>query len=1001
MRFGILGPLAVTEAGQEVPITAGRDRIVLAMLLAHAGRIVTAAELVDALWEHLPPATARGQVQSCISRLRRVLPAGALSTDPAGYRLSVPDDDLDAALFVRLVGQARARAAVSAGDALKLFREALALWRGPALSGVESRAVRRRAAVLDEERAAVIEECIDLELEAGSEREIIGELTGLVERHPLREKFRLQLMLALHRLGRQADALAEYRRARAYLLDELGIEPGPALADLHRRILRGEATPSPGASQPAAPVHRLPRRVGDFVGREQALSRLLAAAARTNVLIIDGMAGSGKTTLAVQLAGMLAGDHPDAQLFLDLRGHSEQDPLEPAAALLALLRQLGVGPDRIPPDLEDRNALWQSELARRRAIVILDNAADSAQVTPLLAVEPTTLTLVTSRRRLTALDGGHPESLPVLDEDEAVALLHSIVGDRVAAEPGAARDLVRRCGRLPLAVRLAGARLAHRPRWAVTDMVQRLGASVLPELAAENRTVASAFALSYGHLTQPAQRLFRLLGLYPAGRFAAVSAAALGGLPLREAQELLDELVDLHLVEEPDPGHYRLHDLVRQYAATLAEALPEPERRSAVSGLVDLHLYAAAELNRPRESETGARVYPAGPALRPDLVERAVAEADWQEEQRPVLQALVRASVETGDPDHAWLLARVSWPFLYHRNYYDDLIAVHTEGIKAAELAGDEHGAAVLGNYLASVLYRVGRYAEALQRVGAMLEYQTRIGDVAGEAQARSNYGGILMRLGRPWDAIDCLRQSLRTWQRLGYSRGIAARNSDMAGHLIEVGRYEEALRHARLSLQGAVELGSEMFVATGLRDVGEARAYLGDFDAAERLLTVSLRLIRKGGMRSFELDIIRIRGLLEQRRGRWDRSVEWYLQGLTMARELGHTPAVAAISNALGTVLLASGDPAGAAELHRNALAIARRTGYLAQEGRALSGLAACIVRDDPAGARRYWQQALAIFHRMDVPEQEEAARRLAALGDGSGTDQLQPAPGGGRMEA
>ncbi|GGQ43121.1 AfsR/SARP family transcriptional regulator [Couchioplanes azureus] len=982
MQFGILGPLTVVDGGVEVAVTAGRDRTMLAMLLLHEGRIVSLDDLIDAVWEDDPPATARAQVHTCVSRLRRLLPPGAIRTDPAGYGIVVGADDLDLHTFTRLTSRARSDG-TPREQAAALLREALALWRGPALAGLGAPVLRGFAAVLDEEHGTAVEDWIELELAGGNAREIVGELTGLVERHPLRERLRAQLMLTLHRLDRQADALAEYRRAGTLLRRELGVEPGPALQDMHRRILRGEVTPEPAARLPAVPVYRLPRGVEDFTGRTEMVTRLLHAAARTNVLVIDGMAGSGKTTLAIRLATLLRSDYPDGQLFLDLQGHSERDPLTPGAALLALLRQLGVEPSRIPPDPEDRAAQWQSELVQRRILVVLDNAASSAQVAPLLPATATGLCLITSRRRLAGLDGGHPESLPVLDEQEALRLLRSIVGDRVAREPEAARQLTRLCGYLPLAIRLAGARLAHRPRWAVADLVRRLDEAVLPELAAENRTVASAFALSYGQLSEPTQRLFRLLGLHPAGQFGAVSAAALGGLSLRDAQDLLDELVDVHLVEEPAPDRYRLHDLVRRYAATLADALSEKERHEAASGLIDLHLYAAARLNGPGETESATHDYPTGPVLRPDLVERAVADADWLEEQRPLLRALVRTAAAIGEPERAWLLARVSWPFLYHRNYYDDLIAVHTEGMTVAEQAGDERGVALLSNYLASALYRTGRYREALRRLSTMLEYQKRIRDVRGEARVRANIAGPLIRLGRPDEAIRQTRLTLVTWRRLGYGRNIAARNSDLAGMLNECGRHEEALRHARWALQLSVELGFDRLVGICLRDIGHARTGLGQVDAADRALTIALRLFRQYGMRSEETQVLRILGLLERRRGRSERSVESFLAALAMAREVGHAPAVAAISNDLGAVLLAMGDVSGARQLHRDALAIARRVGYAMEEARALDGLGACVTEADPDAARRYWRQALALFERMGLAARDEVAGRLARLGD------------------
>ena len=606
MRFRILGPLHVSDGLAEAAITAGRDRVVLAMLLLHTGRIVGVEELIDAVWDGSPPITARGQLQTCVSRLRRALPRAAILTDPAGYGIEAGADDLDATAFARLLAQGRARLIADRDGARQRFRQALDLWYGPALAGIDSGAVRQAAAILDEQHAVAIEDWVDLELAAGRDRDLVAELTGLVERFPLRERLRGQLMLTLYRVGRQADALAEYRRMRRVLHQELGVEPGAELQELHRRILTGDvagvapaaSAPAPGAAQPSpAPIRALPRAVGDFTGRSGLLAALRAeigsAAPGPLVRVIDGMAGIGKTALAVHLAGLVGGCYPDAHLFIDLHGHSDRAAAEPAGALLKLLRQLGLATDQIPAGVEDRVALWRSELAGRRALVLLDNAASSAQVLPLLPGLGDSLVLITSRRRLSGLDGVRPESVPVLDEAEAIALFARIVGERAEAEPEAAREVVRRCGLLPLAIRLAGARLAHRPRWRVADLLRRLGEAALPELVAEDRTVLSAFALSYAQLPADLQRLFGLLGLSPGERFTAPDAAALAGLELDKTEEQLDALVDVHLVEEPEPGLFRLHDLLREYAASLVAA---DEPRAGGRRLLELRVQLSHRL---------------------------------------------------------------------------------------------------------------------------------------------------------------------------------------------------------------------------------------------------------------------------------------------------------------------------------------------------------------------------------------------------------------------
>ncbi|MFD0741511.1 BTAD domain-containing putative transcriptional regulator [Phytohabitans flavus] len=406
MRFGILGPLRVggTEDGT---VTAGRDRVVLAMLLLNAGRVVSVDRLMAAMWDGAPPNTARGQLQTCVSRLRRSLAVTVgdevIVTDPAGYSARIAPDDLDAAVFSTLTAQARAAAD---GDRLEAardaYRAALKLWRGPALSGIASRAVQRGAAALDEQQAVAIEECVEVELRLGRERELLGELTDLAERYPLRERLRTQLMLALYRAGRQADALAVYREARTVLAEDLGIEPGPALREMHQRILVGDVGVPGDERRSHPPARCLPRTAADFTGRNDVVARLVEAVERADpsgpvIQLIDGMAGSGKTTLAVHVATLLSGRYPDAQLFVDLHGHSERRPLEPSAALVTLLRQLGVPSERIPPSPDERVALWRTELAARRVLVVLDNAGSTAQVGPLLPAAPGCLALVTSR----------------------------------------------------------------------------------------------------------------------------------------------------------------------------------------------------------------------------------------------------------------------------------------------------------------------------------------------------------------------------------------------------------------------------------------------------------------------------------------------------------------------------------------------------------------------------------------------------------------------------
>ncbi|WP_431880362.1 BTAD domain-containing putative transcriptional regulator [Micromonospora marina] len=993
MRFGILGPLRV--GGGEATVTAGRDRTVLAMLLLRPGRVVPVEELVDAVWEERPPATARTQLQICVSRLRQRfaalgLPADTIVTDPAGYGIRIEPDDLDAEVFAGTVETARRNAAAGRLiEARQHYREALALWRGPALAGIPARTVRLRAQALDEQRLAVLEDCVDIELRLRMAPDLVDELTEAVERNPLRERLRGQLMLALSAVGRQADALAVYREGRRIYAEELGIEPGAALQELHQRVLAGDLALGGPESRATAPVRALPRAISDFTGRQQTVARLVREVEEEGIRVqlIDGMAGSGKTTLAVQVATAVADRFPDAQLFVDLHGHSERSPVPTTAAVATLLRQLGVPPERVPIDLAGRLAMWRSELADRRAVVVLDNAADAGQVAPLLPNGPDCLVLITSRRRLVGLDSGRPSSLPVLDSDEAVELLARVAGaERVTAEPEAAAEVARRCGHLPLALRLAGARLAHRPRWRVADLAERLaGASEpLAELAAGERSVARAFALSYEQVSPVAQRVFRLLGLYPGQSIDNRVPAALADLLLPQAQDALDELVDAHLVEEVEPGRYQLHDLIREYARTLgAGRETADERRAAVGRLVDFHLQVTASIGRSLETGAEQSLFDLPEPARPDLVAAAAGLGRaWLEENRSTLTALVRFAENEGFLRQSWQLARVAWVSNFYGGHLDDLIETHQIGLRAAERLGDEEAVATLLNYLASADYRRARFAEAIRRLEAVVGIYRRL-DRPGELRkVLGNLGTAYAVDGQHQRGVELLNESAAIARRSGESSWLANMLNNLSFTLISHGRYDEALRMCRNQLAVSRQAGDLRQLGNAIGHLSMARHRRGEHGPARRLLRAGLGLKRRVGNRYGEGELLNELGMMEREEGRPEQAAALHREALVAMTDAGDLVGQCASRNLLARAIFDQGDVASALDLHRRVLADAERLGLRYEQARALDGLARCLRHDDPDQARRYAGRALALFRQVEAPDQRDTEKLLAELG-------------------
>ena len=640
MRFSLLGPLFVADdAGVRMAVAGPRVRVLLAALLLHANMPVSAGELAEMVWDGSPPPGAVATLRSYVRRLRRALDyeSARITVSDPGYVIRVEPAELDVLEFEALCRDTRsALRADRWADACDAAVRALGLWRAAPLLDVPAEALRGELVPrLDRLRLQVLEDRFDAGFRLGHHRELIPQLLEVTAQDPLRERFHAQLMLALAHSGRRAEALSAYQDARQTLVAELGVEPGRELRDLHERILAGDevlpdAPVSGGQALARPPVAEVPRQLpaaaGYFTGRGAEMAWLTAMASRcdpraaagdTVVLsAIDGMAGIGKTALAVHAAHRVSDQFPDGQLFVDLHGYDKgHPPREPGDALGMLLRALQVPAQRIPEDTQERAALYRQRLAGSRTLVLLDNVADEAQVRPLLPSAPGCLVLVTSRRRLKGLDDARSVSLGLLTPLDAAALLHAVAGpDRAPTEDPLLDEIAHRCGRLPLALRIAGALVRHRPAWSTEHLAALLRDEHrrVPALSDGERDLATVFDLSYTGLSGRHQLLLRRLGLVPGPDADAYAGAALLDTDPDTATGLLEDLVDHNLLIAHAPGRYRLHDLIRAHARTLAATDPASERAAALDRLLRYYAHTAHSASIPITRRP--RSAPGGPA---------------------------------------------------------------------------------------------------------------------------------------------------------------------------------------------------------------------------------------------------------------------------------------------------------------------------------------------------------------------------------------------------
>ncbi|MFE9774028.1 BTAD domain-containing putative transcriptional regulator [Streptomyces sp. NPDC005931] len=959
LRFSVLGPVRAWRGDEPVTTGSPQQRALLAALLLREGRTATAAELIDALWGEEPPQQALAAVRTYASRLRKVLDPGVLVSESGGYAVrGLGEGALD--LAVAQEHAAEAEKARNTGDlchAREVLTRALSLWDGETLAGVPGPYAQAQRARLEEWRLQLLESRLDMDLERGNHAETVSELTALTAAHPLRERLRELLMLALYRSGRQAEALAVYADTRRLLADELGVDPRPGLQELQQRILRadpGLAEPSAPASEPAVlPVRpaQLPATVPDFTGRAcfvRELSEVLESASGSEgrvmaVSALAGIGGVGKTTLAVHVAHEARSAFPDGQLYVDLQGAGGR-AAEPETVLGSFLRALGTADSAIPDSLEERAALYRSVLDGRRVLVLLDNARDAAQVRPLLPGTAGCAALVTSRMRMVDLAGAHLVDLDVMSPDEALALFTKIVGEeRVASEREAALDVVAACGFLPLAIRIAASRLAARRTWTVSVLAAKLADERrrLDELQAGDLAVKATFELGYGQLEPAQARAFRLLGLADGPDISLAAAAAVLDLSPDETEDLLESLVDTSLLESAAPGRYRFHDLVRLYARACAERDEQPpsEREAALSRLLDFYLATAAgvyAIERPGDRLVDGLEGTEYPGLRHADGSAAL---DWLYSEASPLLACVQQAAGTGRlrraVDLLWAAKDLAESGA-NAHQYETTARVMCD---ATRDAGDARAEGRARTTLTNALLVSGRIQQAAEQAELAMTLAESASDATAASWVANDRGLICLHQGLFADGRTFLEQAIEGYRAVGNRAGEALSLSNLSRAHLGMGNIDKAVAIAHHGLTAHLAIGRTMRLANGHFALGIALTRAGRHTDALGQFSDALHI--------FE----------EHRQRLW--------QGTTNFR--------------IAEVHLAAGRPAQAARHAEQALALGciggdrMRGNVLTLLGRALSGLGQ-VDR-----AKACWWDALSLYEQSGAPETEDVRALLS----------------------
>lgn len=981
MDFRLLGPVRLHVRGQAVAVGEPRRQAVLAVLLLEAGHTVGVDLLIDRVWGESPPNQVRRSLQAHITRIRRALEqagpgAARVVRDPGGYRLVVRPDQVDVFRF----RQALRDHPTDPGR----LSAALELWAGEPLAGLRGDWAERTRRTLRQEHTAAVLAWAEAEIRHGDAASTLTRLTELTGEHPLHETAAATLMRALYAVGRGTDALIHYERVLRALREELGADPGPELAAVHEAVLHHDL---PTAGTASAPVPaQLPADVAGFTGRADVLAELDRLADGTGdepvLVCLTGTAGAGKTATAVHWGHRVRDRFPDGQLYLDLCGYAPGEPMRSSDALAALLSALLPEGARIPLGEAERAARFRTEVAGRRMLVMLDNAATLEQIRPLLPGTHTCVVVVTSRDSLTglvALHGARRVAVDRLSVADAVGLLRRLIGARVDDDPETTAELAERCARLPLTLRLAAELAVSRPTTPLSRLVGELRAAqrtleLLSSGGDQRAAVRAVFSWSLRQLGEGTVGAFALLGRHPAPVVDSYVLAALSGCSLDQAQARLDALVRAHLVHPAGADRYGMHDLLKAYAAELESVLDEPATLDRVYGYYLATVATAMDRLYPAEAVRRPTV--ASPECAIPALLDADSARDWLDAELPALQTLAAHATAHDLPRHAVTLSALLFRYLDGRHEMAAL-AVHGQARKAARALGDRAAEADVLVAVGGLHMQAGRASPAASDMWAAYTLFGEAGNALGQARALGNVGMIEESAGRYRAAADYYTRALTLFRGLGDLTGQAhqlTRLGTVEARIDRGGEGQEHLREAMALHREAGHRFGEAWVKIGL---GELAAHEGGPADSCRLHAEAAALFGRLGHRGSEAWALDGLGRAEALDGRPVDAAAHHRQALDLFRRHGGRDGESWALNGLGEACLACGYPDTASVNHAEALAVATRYGCHEQIARAHRGLAR--VASDPETVRGHYERAIALYAELGLPAAEDTKAELA----------------------